>query len=99
MIPIDCCSDLNYRGDYDNADESRGFNYHQGPEWLWLTGYYLRARLAIGWRLRGEGGEEEWREAVHECRRTMAAHFVHLHRSPWRSLPELTNKVWRSLHW
>ncbi|CAF1417753.1 unnamed protein product, partial [Adineta ricciae] len=42
-------SDFNYVGDYVNDDDSydfkraRGFNYHNGPEWLWLTGYYIRA--------------------------------------------------------
>ena len=44
-------SDYNYIGDYVNDDDShdykraRGFNYHNGPEWLWLTGYYIRAKL------------------------------------------------------
>ena len=43
--------DLNYRPDYKNGvdDEnwstSRGFNYHQGPEWVWPVGYYLRAKF------------------------------------------------------
>lgn len=56
-------SDLNYRGYYDNSNDSndpsvaKGRNYHQGPvgivstiairlnlqEWVWCTGYFLRA--------------------------------------------------------
>eukprot|EP00041_Stephanoeca_diplocostata_P038635 m.1536450 g.1536450 ORF g.1536450 m.1536450 type:complete len:103 (-) comp25244_c1_seq31:94-402(-) len=41
--------DWNYRPTYvnglDNTDynTSKGFNYHNGPEWLWPTGYFLRA--------------------------------------------------------
>ncbi|CAF1470089.1 unnamed protein product [Rotaria sp. Silwood1] len=37
-------SDYNYVGDYYNDDDSHdykrahGFNYHNEPEWLWLTG-------------------------------------------------------------
>ena len=38
-----------YYPDYDNNDESnnfftgKGYNYHNGPEWVWLYGYYLMA--------------------------------------------------------
>ena len=38
-------SDRNYNGNYVNNDDSHGFNYHQGPEWLWPVGYLLTAKL------------------------------------------------------
>jgi len=38
-------TDYNYRGDYHNGDESHGINYHQGPEWVWPTGFFLKSLL------------------------------------------------------
>lgn len=79
-------SDWNYCGDYDNGCDStnekiaHGFNYHQGPEWLWLTGYYIRASSKFL-------GQEE---RPHHLQLLANLHAT-LVESAWLGLPELTN--------
>ena len=83
-------SDLNYCGYYDNSNDSmdkrvaNGFNYHNGPEWLWPVGFYLRAELM--W------SEGEAAAAVGQVKSHLGKLSEALARSEWKSLPELTNR-------
>ncbi|KAF6018830.1 AGL [Bugula neritina] len=89
-------SDWNYNGDYLNNDDSdnyktaRGFNYHNGPEWLWPLGYFMRASLVIAERLESQTpGTIE--KTVMNIEHKLANHHLALLSTDWKSLPELTN--------
>ncbi|CAO1619295.1 unnamed protein product [Jaminaea pallidilutea] len=81
-------SDMNYRGDYDNANDStdfhlaQGWNYHNGPEWVFPTGFFLRA-----WVLFHKPSDETY----HQVSSMLLEHTRHIKSSPWAGLPELTN--------
>jgi glycogen debranching enzyme len=82
-------SDYNYCGFYDNSNRSNdprishGYNYHQGPEWLWPIGYYLRSQMLYN------ANRKETRKHVTHC---LARYYTHIVNSDWNSLPELTNE-------
>ncbi|XP_035027482.1 glycogen debranching enzyme isoform X3 [Hippoglossus stenolepis] len=86
--------DMVYCGIYDNALDNdnynlaKGFNYHQGPEWLWPVGYFLRAKLYFAKKL----GEETYSETLNLVKNVLSRHYTHLEKSPWKGLPELTNE-------
>ncbi|CAF2153377.1 unnamed protein product [Rotaria magnacalcarata] len=86
--------DYNYVGDYVNDDDSHdykrahGFNYHNGPEWLWLTGYYLRAKLY--WS-KQQNDSITLKETVKHIRKIISLHMDLLNLNDWKGLPELTN--------
>ncbi len=89
-------SDLNYRPYYNNGDDStdfhtaKGRNYHQGPEWLWPTGFFLRALLYFDLLRRDtpEGRVESYQQVTRRLHGCVKA----LKESPWAGLTELTNK-------
>uniref|UniRef100_A0A8R1HSN3 Glycogen debranching enzyme n=1 Tax=Caenorhabditis japonica TaxID=281687 RepID=A0A8R1HSN3_CAEJA len=86
-------TDWAYNGYYNNDDDgtekktAKGWNYHQGPEWLFVAGYYLSARLKIGEII---GGDEK-AYAIRQVQSRLGNAYKHIMESPWRSLPELTN--------
>ncbi|KAJ5634158.1 Glycogen debranching enzyme [Penicillium herquei] len=89
-------SDLNYRPYYNNSEDStdfatsKGRNYHQGPEWVWQRGYFLRALLTFD-ILRRKTPEERI-ESFQQVTRRLDGCKKALKESPWKGLTELTNK-------
>lgn len=89
-------SDLNYRPYYRNSEDSEDFatskgrNYHQGPEWLWPTGFFLRALLKfdLARRTTAEGRTEAFQQVT----RRLAGCKTMMRESPWAGLTELTQK-------
>ena len=85
--------DYQFRGCYDNSNDSEdftvahGFNYHQGPEWVWPVGFFLRAYLHFS----SQVGPVIHQEAQVYVNSVLARHAQHLKTSLWRGLPELTN--------
>ncbi|KAF9919336.1 hypothetical protein BX616_007060 [Lobosporangium transversale] len=85
--------DWAYRPNYDNQNDSddkmiaKGWNYHQGPEWLWCTGYFFRAYL----RFKVQCEPRLFKDTIFELQRLMLPHKAQLETSPWAGLAELTN--------
>jgi glycogen debranching enzyme len=89
-------ADLNYRPNYNNSEDStdfatsKGRNYHQGPEWLWPTGFFLRALLKFD--LKRSKTPEARTEAFQQITRRLAGCKSAIVESPWAGLTELTNQ-------
>lgn len=76
--------------DYKRA---RGFNYHNGPEWLWLTGFYIRAKLFWAKKL---NNPSLIKQTIKHCKKYLTSHMDLFHSNPWNGLPELTNENGKS---
>ena len=89
-------SDLNYHPYYNNSEHSdnfatsKGRNYHQGPEWLWPTGFFLRAMLKFDLMRRKTTVDRL--ESFQQVTRRLAGCKQAIKDSPWKGLTELTNK-------
>ncbi|XP_048448186.1 glycogen debranching enzyme, partial [Rhincodon typus] len=83
-----------YCGVYDNSFDngnfnvSRGYNYHQGPEWLWPLGYFLRAKLQFSKMM----DQDLYEDTKYLVKNILSRHYDYLEKSPWKGLPELTNE-------
>lgn len=90
-------TDWEYSGFYDNSRWSVdyktacGFSYHQGPEWIWPVGFFLRATMNVAKRLEDQHAGI-LRDTLSNVRRILSAHHTFIHVSDWKSLPELTNE-------
>ncbi|KRY68177.1 Glycogen debranching enzyme, partial [Trichinella pseudospiralis] len=88
--------DMAYNGDYDNSHSSadyrraNGFNYHNGPEWVWIFGYFLRAKMTFAY-FENKQTSGVLSQAISSVKKLLAPHWEHFQKSPWFSLPELTN--------
>ncbi|CAF3415506.1 unnamed protein product [Rotaria sp. Silwood1] len=87
-------SDYNYVGGYVSNDDSydykraHRFNYHNGPEWLWLTGYYIRAKLY--WS-KQQNDQNILKQTIKHCKKLLTQLMDLFYSNDWKGLPELTN--------
>ena len=82
-------SDQDYNGNYDVKNDSdnfkvaRGFNLHNGPEWVWPFGFYLISKMIFN-----DAGDGI---LIDLCKKLMP--FInYILKDKWSGLPELTNK-------
>ncbi|BEJ13378.1 hypothetical protein CspHIS471_0305520 [Cutaneotrichosporon sp. HIS471] len=93
-------SDMQYRPDYDNQNDSsdasvaKGWNYHQGPEWGFPLGWFLCAWLKLRFGhddLKAKDGFRSKEENLHHVSSVLVKLHEHIEKDPWRGLPELCN--------
>ncbi|ORZ29735.1 hypothetical protein BCR44DRAFT_1447957 [Catenaria anguillulae PL171] len=94
--------DSEYNGDYDNGNDShdkriaKGWNYHQGPEWLYPMGFFLCSYLHFA-SMPPPGGPPVdpmlvLSEALQVINTRLLPLRLHINQSHWAGLPELTNR-------
>ncbi|KAM9906494.1 hypothetical protein OXX69_006779 [Metschnikowia pulcherrima] len=89
-------SDWNYRPYYNNGEDSEDFatskgrNYHQGPEWVWCFGYFIRAFLYFN--NMSEIGKSPSTNVLQAINLRLRGHRRWIRESDWAGLTELTNK-------
>ncbi|KAJ7583415.1 glycoside hydrolase family 13 protein [Mycena floridula] len=85
--------DLQYRPVYDNQNDStdaaiaKGLNYHNGPEWGWPLGYFLRAYLHFDTLI-----GTDVNQTLHHLHHILLAPRNHIRNDKWAGIPELTNE-------
>ncbi|KAI8820466.1 glucanotransferase domain of glycogen debranching enzyme-domain-containing protein [Fimicolochytrium jonesii] len=92
--------DWAYRGVYDNSDDgtdgavAHGANYHQGPEWVYPLGFFLRAYLYFFTQAPGHDPSkiDEVYQYIQHTLLTHKRHILDTAESPYAGLPELTNR-------
>jgi len=78
-----------YKSFYDNANDgndfliAQGFSYHNGPEWVWVYGFFLMAKLNL------IKNDPAW--TLERYVAYFTNHRAHINTNDWESLPELTN--------
>lgn len=96
MIPgsLGICSldfeDKDYCGDIDFGETwkyatSQGFNLHNGPEHVWLIGYYLLSKMHF-WHT------DNHNNFLHYANSILAPLMKHITNNPWTGLPDYTSK-------
>ncbi|CDO92168.1 unnamed protein product [Kluyveromyces dobzhanskii CBS 2104] len=95
-------SDYNYRPYYRNSEDSadfqtaKGRNYHQGPEWVWCYGYFLRAYNHFHF-LSNPLAQDHSKSTpssylYQQLYKRLDGHRKWIRDSEWAGLTELTNK-------
>ena len=95
-------SDYNYRPYYINSLDStdfltaKGRNYHQGPEWVWCYGYFLRAfhyfHFLSNPRAQNSSKTKPSSFLYQQLYKRLDGHRSWIIESEWAGLTELTNK-------